>query len=212
MTKNRYLITGEKYAEKLQYPIEKLGIIPVFVPNNPCLDPRLSGHADLSVWKEGEGRLLLAPALKETDFPEKLLRCGIHFRFAKIHQGPCYPQDVSLNACRIGKFGVCNPKVTANEIVRSFTNENLLISVMQGYAKCSICVIRDHAVITADRGIALALSGRGVEVLLINPGGIKLEGFPYGFIGGASILCNDGRVLFTGRISSHPDYERILVF
>ena len=81
----------------------------------------------------------------------------------------------------------------------------------QGYTRCSSLVIGDNAVITADKSIAKALKADGAEVLSIQPGHIRLEGFEYGFIGGAGFFDN-GTTYFFGNIKKHPDYERIKVF
>ena len=86
-----------------------------------------------------------------------------------------------------------------------------LVHVKQGYTRCSSLVIGDNAVITADKSIAKALKADGAEVLSIQPGHIRLEGFEYGFIGGAGFFDN-GTTYFFGNIKKHPDYERIKVF
>ena len=44
----------------------------------------------------------------------------------------------------------------------------------------------------------------------IAPGHIALEGFPYGFIGGAAFKISDDTMAFTGTLDEHPDGERIV--
>ena len=51
----------------------------------------------------------------------------------------------------------------------------------------------------------------GVDVLLINPNGIDLEGYNCGFIGGSAFVYGK-TVFFFGNISTHPDYEKIKCF
>jgi hypothetical protein len=71
--------------------------------------------------------------------------------------------------------------------------------------------VDDNALITSDNAIANAAEKLGISVLKISPGGIELEGFDYGFIGGASITLNDA-VAFTGAISNDCDRIRIEEF
>ena len=58
------------------------------------------------------------------------------------------------------------------------------ISSRQGYSRCSVCVVSDNAIITADEGICRSAEAHGVDVLKIRPGYIDPPGFDYGFIGG----------------------------
>ena len=48
---------GEKYCEQLSPAIEKLGYSTITVPNNSDIDPRLSGHADLSLFYDNCGTI-----------------------------------------------------------------------------------------------------------------------------------------------------------
>ncbi|MBQ5381357.1 MAG: hypothetical protein IIU42_01820 [Ruminococcus sp.] len=123
-----------------------------------------------------------------------------------------YPQNVRLNCLFLG--GKLYGKIDAADAsVLDFCRERKipLVHVKQGYTRCSSLVIGDNAVITADKSIAKALKADGAEVLSIQPGHIRLEGFEYGFIGGAGFFDN-GTTYFFGNIKKHPDYERIKVF
>lgn len=46
-------------------------------------------------------------------------------------------------------------------------------------------------------------------MLLISSGDIKLEGYDYGFIGGASGKISDNTVVFFGNAEMHPCYSSI---
>ena len=123
-----------------------------------------------------------------------------------------YPGNVLLNCLYLnrrlyGKTDAIDPTV-----VRYCQEQNITIEqVNQGYTRCSALPVNEQAVITADRSIQKAMMKNGVEVLLIQPGYIRLEGFPYGFMGGAS-FSDDNTVFFFGNIKKHPDYEKIRVF
>ena len=69
-----------------------------------------------------------------------------------------------------------------------------------------------ESLITADRGIAAAATKNGLSVLLISEGHVALDGFPYGFIGGAAFKIANDCIAFTGNLNEHPDRGRIVEF
>ena len=83
------------------------------------------------------------------------------------------------------------------------------VNINQGYARCSTLVLNEKALITSDLSIEKALKKDGVEVLLISSGNIILDGYDYGFIGGASGKIDENTVVFLGNVTNHPDYRRI---
>ena len=208
------ILYGEKYAEKLRKPLDNLHIRSILVPDNPDIDPRLAGHADLSVLHTGGESVLLAPYLKGSFIEDWLCSNGAKLLFPEIQQHPAYPEDVQLNLCQIGEHVLYNRKTAADSIVEYLIKKDTLhfINCRQGYTRCVSCVVDAQSLITADRGVAVRASSAGLSVLLISPGHILLDGFPYGFIGGASFKLSAHRMAFTGRLDGHPDHDRILQF
>ena len=72
-------------------------------------------------------------------------------------------------------------------------------------------MVSDNALITADKSIYSISQNNGLDALLISEGHVDLNGYGYGFIGGASGAV-DSYVLFCGDLSNHPDGERIAEF
>lgn len=208
------VIIGEKYRDVLEKPLELRGILPVYVPDNPWVDKRLSGHCDLSVFHPGGEGLLLAPWLRGSSFSKGLEALGAKLSFPDISQGSRYPEDAAMNACAMGKTLIFNRQVTSEQIIKLFTNMpgSVMIDSRQGYAGCSVCVVDEKAIITGDRGIARKAAQAGLDVLLISPGHVVLPGFEYGFIGGAAFKIASRRLAFTGRLEAHPDCEKIMAF
>ena len=61
------------------------------------------------------------------------------------------------------------------------------MNTKQGYARCDVLPLESAGkAVTADRGMAKALTENRIDVMVIRPGGIALDGCEYGFIGGAS--------------------------
>ena len=103
-----------------------------------------------------------------------------------------YPEDVGYNVCIIGSYAIHNFKYTDKRVKKILEKENYnLINVNQGYTKCSIAVIDDRSLITADKGLYKELMKYNFDILFINYKlNIKLinEGefsTMDGFIGGA---------------------------
>lgn len=207
------IIIGEKYFESLQKPLEKLGIKALSVPDNGFVDPRLSGHGDLSVLHGGGEMLWLAPHLRGSDFADQLRDMGFALDYPDISQSAAYPGDAQLNVCICGKYAICNKSIVPVEIVNYLTSCGFeVVDCRQGYAKCSACVVDEGAIITADRGIEAAARKAGLDVLLIEPGYISLDGFTFGFIGGSSFKISRSKLAFTGTLDAHPNKEDIIHF
>ncbi len=123
-----------------------------------------------------------------------------------------YPNNIALNVALVGNKLFCKESATATEI-KSYCKEIGIdiISVNQGYTKCSTLVLGSNAIITADKTIYKAAQSIGVDVLKITPGSIRLQDADYGFIGGCSGVIGD-MVYFFGDIKKHPESDKILAF
>ena len=212
--KAKTIIIGEKYSQILDKPLENLGIEVIYVPDNPDVDGRLAGHADLSVAHLGEKKMALAPYLKGSGFADYFSELGCELLFPDMQQGEKYPRDAALNICLCGKCFFYNPKSAEKMIVDYLTIEKGKngLSIKQGYSKCCICVVDENTIISSDQGIHERAVNTGYDSLLISPGHIELPGFNYGFIGGASFKLSSHELAFTGHLDMHPDKNIILNF
>lgn len=205
----RALIVGECYAARLSPALESFGVRVIPCPINPYVDARLSYHSDLSVYHVGGKCFYLARHLRESELAKELEHLGASVRFSKARQGGEYPLDASLCALPLGDAVYHNAKICDELIVQSTSRfEN----IKQGYAKCAVCPVSSDAAITADKGVARVLEKNGVRVLQVLPGGILLDGFDEGFIGGAAFKIAPDVLAFTGSLDLHPDKEKIEEF
>ncbi|MCH5296479.1 MAG: hypothetical protein J1E85_02295 [Ruminococcus sp.] len=126
--------------------------------------------------------------------------------------GKKYPENVLLNCLYLDNILYGKSSAISSE-VKEYCNENniKIVNVNQGYTRCSTLIVNEKAAITADISIAKALKNNGVEVMKISEGHIILEGFNYGFIGGASGKI-DNRIVFFGNVKNHPDFNKIETF
>lgn len=205
----RALIVGECYAARLSPALESFGVRVIPCPRNPYVDARLSYHSDLSVYHVGGKCFYLARHLRDSELAKELEHLGASVRFSKARQGGEYPLDASLCALPLGDAVYHNAKICDELIVQSTSRfEN----IKQGYAKCAVCPVSSDAAITADKGVARVLEKNGVRVLQVLPGGIVLDGFDEGFIGGAAFKIAPDVLAFTGSLDLHPDKEKIEEF
>ncbi|MCR5482473.1 MAG: hypothetical protein K6F52_06725 [Clostridia bacterium] len=122
-----------------------------------------------------------------------------------------YPYDVKFNAACIGDFFIHNLKFTSEKLLKAadcFQGVN----IKQGYTKCNLVVVDNNSAITSDAGIFKALRQIDeIDILKVRTGYVKLEGFEYGFLGGASGRVGS-EILFNGNLEKHPDFAQIRDF
>ena len=201
------LIIGSKYIEEIR-ELRDMGYDIITFEPSYALQTEISSHADINVFKINN-TLLVNEDIKISVGESTGLSDIVYI---KGIQSP-YPHDIKLNCAIIGNKLLCNTKYVAEEILRYAEANNIrIIHTNQGYSKCSVCVVNDNAVITADEVIAYLLKNCQIDVLKISEGYIHLSDNHYGFIGGASGKLNDNKLYFSGDISSHPDYENIIGF
>ena len=173
------------------------------------LDSPVSTHADMLVFSLGNKIFCYEDYYKCN---EKIFLAAEKSGYEIVKIAPAsssYPNDIALNVLKIGNFICGNLKYVAKEILDYASSLNLeMINVNQGYSACSTLVLDENTAITADKSIFDALTKAGKNVTLISEGGITLEGYNYGFIGGASCVVGD-TVYFFGDIKNHQNYSEI---
>lgn len=191
--------------------LETMGIQCVYIQKHKRLQKPVSCHADMTLHHLGGNNILVAKGEGHTYL--EVQRLGFRCEYTSALLDSVYPNDVLLNACRIGNLLLCNTKVISREILNYCNQNDIEVEhVNQGYTKCSVCIINKNAVITADHAIAKICGNHNIDVLEIHPGNIILEGLSYGFIGGCCGLLDKNLIAFTGNIETHPDEASIKRF
>ncbi len=188
--------------------INKLGIKTIFSVCIYDLIPYERYHADMQLLKI-KNRFYIPK--NSNGLAEKLSEFSDNICVCDPLKGE-YPYNVSLNAAQVGDLLFCKASsIAAN--VRDFLSDNdiKIVNVNQGYAKCSMLVLNDKAIITSDPSIYKVAKNLNLDVLLIREGYIHLDENNYGFIGGASGVIGDN-VLFFGNLETHPDANNIKMF
>ncbi len=143
-----------------------------------------------------------------------IFMCKINNQMIKSEKdlGYSYPDNIKYNGVQIGNYFIHHTNYTASKLMSAVKAAGLIpVHVPQGYTKCNIVAVDKNSIITSDEGIKNILVPLGLDVLLISPGNVKLKGFSYGFLGGASGKVGDS-IIFNGNLSAHPDYQKISDF
>lgn len=211
--KVRRLIIGGNYRGKLIKAFLKYDVSAIWFPNNNRVDERFSGHVDLGAVHMGGDRLVLSKSIISgmPEYVDNLTNAGLKVIESAAGQGKEYPFDINLNVCIISDILFHSLSYTDPVVLEEF-GERKTFNVKQGYTKCSVCVVDRNSIITSDKGIAEAAEICNLEVLLIKPGHIALEGCDTGFIGGASFKLSNDMLAFTGSLKGHPDFRKIEQF
>jgi hypothetical protein len=203
------IMSGE--SPKLSEALAKLDIDVLYTGKNGLLEESISNHADMLVYHAGSD--VLALSCEQKNLFDNLQKLQIKPVYLRALINSPYPFDALLNAARLGSFLICNLKTVAKEITDlAITQELEIVDVKQGYTKCSICIINENAIITEDIGIKTACEKRGIDVLLISKGSVKLRNHGYGFFGGCTGLIDKNKLAVTGNIKLHSDYKMLNEF
>lgn len=199
--------------------LRALGIELILTEQCDDVQAPVSFHADVLSHHLGGEDIMIYPY--SYNLEESLNSLGMRVSHAKQRLSPQYPHDIWLNAARIADKLICNKKYTDDKILSSVTYENI-IDVSQGYAKCATLIVDEYSIITADKTIANAWEmqtnsrapafAQGYHALRLCDGGIRLDGYDYGFIGGTAVKLAKNKIYFTGRLSPHRDASKIREF
>lgn len=197
--------------QKIINSLQSLGI--EVIPVKPCfsLSDSVNSHADMILHHVGDNRAIVANGEEYLKF--KLQSHGFEVTFSNKCISKIYPNDVPLNAARVGNRLIANQASLDETIITDCIENGIkIIPVNQGYAKCSTVVVDENSIITADQSIAKAATAAQMDTLLIEPGYISLKGCNYGFIGGTCGFINQKTIVFSGNIEAHPNYNIIKSF
>lgn len=204
-------IVDARASEEIIYNLEKIGLKVVKTIACRELDQAVSYHPDMVIFQVSKSEIIVAPNVYEY-YREELKAYDIKVNKGLKSLEKDYPNNIAYNVGRLGQTLVHNKKFTDRSIIDYAYAMGLdIIHVKQGYSKCSLGIINQNMGITSDVLIYKELRDIGKEVLLIRPGNILLKGYNYGFIGGCMGLYQN-KILFSGSIKSHPDFEKIRDF
>lgn len=178
-------------------------IIPVIKSDR--VSAPISAHADVLYNKVFDNEIMLS-ACQTANLPQ-IKESGYNFTvYDKLSPG--YKTECGLNFVINNEVVLKNPKTAAY----IDAGDKKVITVKQGYTRCSVLEIADNVYITDDEGIYSKLSENLFNCLLVKKGIVQLDGYDYGFIGGATINMKNGKILFCGDIENTEEKYNIEKF
>ncbi len=195
--------------------LHELGHTPILMPPHPDLPAPVASHPDMVLFF-GKNKIVCTEKYAEIAKRElEIIQKEAQMPLCIIKQSvsPVYPNDILLNALRVGNYLFCKQAYTAPALFEE--TDMQICNVKQGYAKCSAVPIGENALITADPSIAKAAKQVELDVLQICQGAIRLDGYDTGLIGGACTYApyqSLRHISFCGNWRLHPDAERIEEF
>ena len=187
--------------ENIELTLNSLGVKLIRLSPSKGISGETRYHADTLVCCVKPGVWVCDPGVR-AEYMNELLISG------KTALSNGYPSDCVYN-CFVSDgiaYGGKNSDVVIKESVESFT------TVAQGYAKCSTVVLGSGRFITSDPSVAAALTNSGKEVLKISNGGIRLNGYSCGFIGGCTGVLANNILAVLGKAELLEDYSAIRDF
>ncbi len=203
------LIISSDCSPDIVRELKRCGIDIIFTRENAYIEPKITKHADISILHIEENRFLCAPNL--INYYENHLITSEITGTTNLLMSP-YPNDAALNIAFVGDYAIFNPKTICEQafcLIEQTTKRQ--IHVNQGYTKCNVVPVSSDAIITEDVGIFQKVK-KHMDVLLVKCGAVKLDGYAYGFIGGACGKIAKDMLAFTGSLKYFQEYEDIFAF
>lgn len=187
--------------------LKEYGYICIPTEKSTDVSRPISLHADVLYLKADNKTIYISECQKNNI--ELLKKLGYAVKTVKLSPG--YKTESKLNFVITDDMILCNPK-TCIDISEISENKDIIYT-NQGYTKCSTIFLGNNNFITEDESVCEALSKADKKCLLIEKGHVRLDGYEYGFIGGASVyLEREKTVIFAGNISKHNSYKLIEKF
>lgn len=205
---NIAIVAGDAHEDIIK-TLDELNIKVIHTIKCKDVDESISFHPDIIMHPINHNTLVIAPNVYEY-YKEQLKGLNIKLIKGEKILGGKYPHNIAYNIGRVYGSAIHNFKYT-DELAKFYLEkENLkFIDVKQGYTKCSMAVVDETSIITADYPIYTSLRDFGYDPLLISPGDIQLEGQNYGFIGGATGNFSKDTIFLSGSLEGHPDKEKV---
>ncbi len=207
-------ITNSGFPKSATDALEKEGFKTIPLPASKSLDQPMASHPDMLIFVGFDSLVCHRKYYEENKTVIDLIASegALSLVLSDEEISPKYPLDALFNACIVGNMLLCNTKHISKHIIEIARSRGAnIVHVNQGYTKCSTLVVNDNNIITSDRGIHLTAQRADINSLLIEIGGVSLNPFEYGFIGGASGSCGS-KIYFCGNLYGHPDKYKICEF
>lgn len=203
-----YRISDEEYNN-----LSLLNVEIIKVPKCNLVYEAIDGHPDIQInilQNNNNVQLIVQKDIPE-HFKKILTSNNLNYIVSKNSLSNTYPHDIFLNGLNLKNYFIHNLKYSDENLLNTQRNKSL-ISVPQGYTKCSILPLNEKAIITSDKGIYNVLKNYDFDILLLPPKDIILPSLDYGFIGGTGGMIGESRMVFFGDLRFYEYGEMVTKF
>ena len=215
LKKNPLVLIGENSDLNIINALQHQNFEVILLPADDRLAPQVSSHADMLIFTIDSTVFCNEDYYKKhTSIFNLIKNYGYEINHSEFEISAEYPNDIALNQAVIRKNLFGYEKKCAKSILNyANSHEYSYTPIKQGYAKCSTLILGDKAIISADTGIINLAKKLKVNAWQIKNAAneIKLDGYDYGFIGGASAVYKDN-VFFFGDLMLHSQGKEITEF
>jgi len=201
------IICNKNIPIKAQKRLESFGNV-LYFETKGITYPAISNHPDVFMCLI-VNELVIAPNTP-VGFKDLLTNNNIKFTEGGKIIGNNYPKTAGYNAVVTDKYLIHNLQIADPKIL-DLCADKQAIHVNQAYTRCNLLPLKDDSFITSDKGIFDTLQSKKINVLFVNPQGIELPGFDYGFFGGACGVYDD-TVYIVGSLNKYNDGEKVRAF
>ncbi len=201
------IISSKNIPKEAQKRLESFGNV-LYFETKGITYSAISGHPDVFMCLINN-ELVIAPNTPN-EFKDLLNNSNIKFTEGGGIVGNNYPETAGYNAVVTDNYLIHNLKITDTKIIELCADKQT-IPVNQAYTRCNLLPLKDDSFITSDKGIYDILLSKKLNVLLVNPQGIRLPGFDYGFFGGACGIYKN-TILIMGSLNKYNDGDKVRGF
>lgn len=206
-------VVDGRIPQEIERTFADMGIEIIKTGPYPDIQGAISCHPDIFLNHTGENTIVHAP-MTDRVLLQRLSGHGFKLVRGATELSAAYPGDIAYNVAIVGKLYFHNLKHTDPILRRELEKQGCEpVNIAQGYSKCSISVVNEESIITADKGIAKAAEKKGLQVLLLEAGqNISLPGLDLGFIGGSSGMLGKDIWAAVGDAGKFVSYHAIADF
>lgn len=201
------IIIDRKMPEKAKENLSRFGDL-IELETSGITYEAISGHPDIFFFKTSS--LLIAAPNLPVEYLKVLDEKKIKYVPGSSPVGLKYPGSARYNAASNKKYLIHRSDITDKEIL-AHSEDKEIISVTQGYCRCSLLALDGECFITSDEGIYKTLEKKGLNALLVSSEEVLLPGFSHGFFGGACGIWGK-KVFIAGSLKHHTEGDEIKTF
>jgi hypothetical protein len=192
------IITDNKMPDNAKKRLKDFGDL-LEIETSGITYPAISGHPDI-FFCQAKQELAVAPNLPEKYF-SALQKHGVKFTTGQKPVGNTYPHTSHYNAVVSQTHLIHNINYTDKSLLQICRGLKT-IHVNQGYTRCNLISLNGSVFITSDPGFNKTLTDHGLNCHYFPPHEIYLEGFTYGFLGGACGILEQ-KLFVCGNLNLH---------